>query len=575
MTNTLLSQFYVKLSGADASPDFMGAVESIVVESTLHLPSMATLRLHDPHLVFIDSSAIAIGTEITVSTGKETLFDGEIVELEPEFSDRSQSLVIRAFDRLHRLAHGNHTRTFLNVKDSDLVSKLAGEVGLQSKATATSEVFPHVFQNNQSNLAFLQERAARLGFVLYVSGKQLYCQEPAPGAEVGVQWGVSLTSFRPRMVAGGHLGKATVRSWDYKTKKEIVGQASTPTSPAVPSIGVTYKQPFTFATETQVSDCRVKTQAAAQKLAQAHLDRHSSQYIEAEGACLGEPKLRAGVKLKVENVGTRFSGVYLVTEAIHRYEPLEGYTTEFRVSGMNASNLLAQLLPEPEQAGRLAGLMVGIVTDNLDPEKLGRVKVKLPWLSNDHATDWVRVVSVGGGATRGIAFVPEVNDEVLVGFEQGDINQAFVLGGLWNGKDAPPYTQAEALKGGKVAQRVIASRTGHKIILNDSDDKPSVTIVDKSGNTIVLDSTANKLEITTKGDISVKTNANASVEAQGNLTLKATGNLALEAQGNLTLKATGNLSAEASAKAELKGNAGADVQSPGIVNVKGSMINLN
>jgi uncharacterized protein involved in type VI secretion and phage assembly len=121
-----------------------------------------------------------------------------------------------------------------------------------------------------------------------------------------------------------------------------------------------------------------------------------------------------------------------------------------------------------------------MVIDNQDPENLGRVKVTFPWLSMEHTSDWVRVVMIGAGAERGLLFLPEVDDEVLIGFELGDIEHPYVLGGLWNGKDKPPKETAEIVgSGGNVEQRVICSRQGHMIILDDSETQSGITIKTK------------------------------------------------------------------------------------------------
>jgi uncharacterized protein involved in type VI secretion and phage assembly len=120
--------------------------------------------------------------------------------------------------------------------------------------------------------------------------------------------------------------------------------------------------------------------------------------------------------------------------------------------------------------------VVGIVTDLQDPEGQGRVKVKYPWFSEDHASFWARIAIVGGGSGRGVQFLPEVNDEVLIGFEMGDMHHPFILGGLWNGKDAPPKKTGEVVNGGKVQERLIKSRTGHLIILDDKDGAGGITV---------------------------------------------------------------------------------------------------
>src|SRR3954452_10428930 len=126
-TSHLLSQFYITLDGTDASEDFMDVVRSITVETSLHLPSVATVILYDPHLEWIDDDSLGPGTALKISAGSdgstESLFDGEIVELEPNFEPDTQWLVIRAFDRLHRLARGRQVQTFNNVSDGDVVRK--------------------------------------------------------------------------------------------------------------------------------------------------------------------------------------------------------------------------------------------------------------------------------------------------------------------------------------------------------------------------------------------------------------------------------------------------------------------
>src|SRR3972149_536693 len=86
----------------------------------------------------------------------------------------------------------------------------------------------------------------------------------------------------------------------------------------------------------------------------------------------------------------------------------------------------------------ISGVVPGIVTNNQDPDGLGRVKIKFPWLSDDNETDWVRIATLMAGGQRGGFFLPEVGDEVLVAFEHGDINHPYVIGALWNGVDKPP-----------------------------------------------------------------------------------------------------------------------------------------
>src|SRR5436305_6326639 len=158
-------------------------------------------------------------------------------------------------------------------------------------------------------------------------------------------------------------------------------------------------------------------------------------------------------------------------------------------------NLFDVLTDERDDlSSRISGVVVGVVTNNQnDPEGLGRVKVKFPWLSDEDESNWARVAAPMAGKERGFYFLPEVEDEVLVAFEHGDIRFPYVVGALWNGKDAPPASNGD----GKNNVRVIKSRSGHVVKLNDEDGKETIEIVDKSGkNSLVVDTAKNTITIT-------------------------------------------------------------------------------
>lgn len=548
----LQSQFYIQLDGADAPEALTSALVEVSVESSLHLPDVAALTLHDPALKWIDEPKLEPGKTLRISAmsrGPELpLFDGEIVELEPDFEPGIQRLVVRAFDRLHRLSRGRHVRSFLNVTDGDIIKKLAEEVGLTAEVGATGTVHPYVLQANETNLEFLRRRAATLGYLLYVKEKKLHCLPPqAAGKPVDLQWGQSLREFHPRLTTVDQVNAVTARGWDPDRKEEIIGQAQA--GKGAPEVGEKRpggdlaKSAFQVDAPYLVADRPLRVPAVADQLAQATANLHAGAFIEAEGVCGGQPNLVAGASANLVAVGDRFSGTYFVTAATHLYSAKQGYVTRFSVSGGRPTNLVALLTPETPPTTGSPALVIGIVTDNQDPENQGRVKVKYPWLSSEHASHWARVVSVGAGAERGIEFLPEVNDEVLVGFEQGDMQYPYILGGLWNGKDAPPKSSSEAVKGGGVNLRVIRSRAGHIITLDDTDGASAVSVVDRNGNKIVLDSAQNALQI----------------EVQGDATIKAQGNMTLEAQGQVRVKGMG---------VNVDGGSGT-------VDVKGSLINLN
>jgi len=177
---------------------------------------------------------------------------------------------------------------------------------------------------------------------------------------------------------------------------------------------------------------------------------------------------------------------------------------------------------------------------------MGRVTVKFPWLNPDLSSSWARVVGVGAGVDRGMYWLPEINDEVLVAFEQGDISRPIVIGGLWNGEDAPPIPASTAISNGAVQQRVLVTRAGHKITL--AEENPGFVRVETAGgHTLVLHDDDGKVEIKTAGNtilalddnsnkITIKGPGDVEIEAGLNASIKANGNMEIEASGNLTIK---------------------------------------
>ncbi|NNJ11015.1 VgrG-related protein [Chloroflexales bacterium ZM16-3] len=566
-----MTQCYVTLNDNDAPEELLAALESITVESSLHLPDVATLVIHDPKLAWIDADTLDPGVKVSIwatdGASEEQIFDGEIVEIEPDFDDHTHHLVVRAFDRLHRLGHIRQVRSFTNMTDSDLMRKLAEEAGLQAKATQANEVRPYLIQANTSNLEFLRTRAAALGNLLFVEGETLCCEPlAAEGKPVELQWGAGLVSFRPHLTTAGQLSKVTARGWNPDTREEIIGEAET--GQGAPHIGdgrsggELVRSAFKLQPEALISHITVRTQADAERLAQAVADQHAGRYVEADGVCVGNPAIIAGTKVRISAVGDRFGGEYLVTSALHRHSG-GSYQTEFTISGLNPATLLARLLPRAS-ATEGALPMIGIVTDNQDPNGLGRVKVRFPYLSSEHTSDWARVVVPGGGGERGLQLIPEINDEVLVAFELGDINYPYIIGGLWNKLDVPPRPTDTVVKSGKVRQRLFRSRTGHLLVFDDDPAEGGVCIADREGNTIHLKSKEKRLEITIKGDAAIKVGTEGQhplvVESSGDLTLKAGGDLALDAAGSVSIK----------------GKKGIAVDSrPKNVDINGTFINLN
>ena len=570
----LISQMHVKIGGKDAPRAMMRAVREIVVDTSLHLPDMFTIQLDDPTLDWIDSPLLDVGNPVEISgeTGEEEraekalLMKGEITAIEPELTeDSGVTVMVRGYDKSHRLHRGKKTRTFLQISDSDIVQKIAQENGLAAQVEKTSQSYDHVFQDYQTDMEFLQDRARRVGYYIYVEDDKLYFRSKpsTSGQLISLEWGQNLLNFQARLTTAEQVNQVEVHGWDIKQKKAIIGKSTTPSgTPTVDGKdhgGDAAKKAFGMKSEEVVNDHPVWTQGEADALAQAVLDDKCHAFFHGEGTCRGNPKVRAGVEVELKGIGNRFSGRYRISRAVHRYG-LSGYAMVFEISGLRA-NTLGQLLANNGNGSRGNSVMVGIVTNSKDPENMARVKVKYPTISDQLESDWVRVATPMAGPGRGFLFVPEVNDEVLIAFEHGDMDKPYIVGALWNGKDKPPEASDKTVGGdGKVQRRIIQTRSGHIIALDDTDGKENISIIDKTGNnSIEIDSAKNTLTIKTDGPIIMETKDDVTIKGK---------NIILDATADANMKARNNINLEATSKAILKGTAGADVQSDAQVNVK-------
>jgi uncharacterized protein involved in type VI secretion and phage assembly len=619
----------------------------VEVDTNIHLPAMFSLTVKDeldPHtgkLTYADTDTFKPGAEVKIEIETDEIPDepwavkamliiGEITAVEPIFSDDGVALLrVRGYDRSHRLTRGKKTRTYgdanptgQGIREEQLINTIVQETnGITGKNIDTSGFsdirYPYVMQYNQTDLEFLWSRARRMGYQVYVEDKTLYFQKADAhrGAETDkpakLIWGRNLGSFEPRLTLMHQATAAVVKGWDPMAKQAIEGTSRSDASKTIPQIGLNKKgsamskAAFKDPAQEVVIDQPVLTIDQAKAMAAARFAEAEGEFIEAEGSCRqGDPRLIAGRLVTIEGVGERFSGNYYVTQARHVHAQ-GAYQVTFGVTG-RTPNTLSYLLNEDNGHDQrlIQGVVTGKVTNLEDPEGLGRVQVMFPWLPKykdaDLSSNWARLAAPMGGKERGFFFLPEIDDEVLVAFEHGDVDYPYIVGSLWHNTDKPPAGTKNVLSGDKkkVDQRVLRSRSGHLIILDDTEGEEQIIIQDKTAkNSIVINSKENTMTINVEKDLTIVAKGQATIESTDNMAIKSRGDLSiecknfdvraqanakLEAAANIDLKATGQLNAkgaqttlEGDAMASLKSNSMVQVQSSALVKVQGNPIMLN
>ena len=212
------------------------------------------------------------------------------------------------------------------------------------------------------------------------------------------------------------------------------------------------------------------------------------------------------------------------------------------------------LMKEPEEKGNITGVATGIVTNNKDPKKMGRVKVRFPWREEKDESYWARIATLMSGQDRGSFFLPEIGDEVLVAFEKEDIRHPYVIGALWNGQDNPPETNED----GKNNIRKIRSRSGHELIFNDDNEgkKEKIEIHTKAGHKVVLDDSSGSEKIVIKD----KNGTNFLVidSVKNSITIECTTHLKIKAQ-----------------KIDIEAGIAMNIKAGAILNMQSALVKIN
>ncbi len=341
----LVPDFRVRVRGAELPPTGKADLTSVGVYEDVEALSMFTLTfinwdMDKIKVTWSDDALLNIGGEVEVSMGYvdqlTSLLKGEITGLEPEFAaSEIPALVVRGYDRRHRLMRGRKTRSFTQVKDSDIARQIANEAGLSSQVKDTGVTLEYVFQHNQTDLEFLQARARRIGYEVAIDDKTLLFRpfQNAQSATLTLALD-DLLEFYPRLTAVGQVGSVNVRGWSVKDKNAIVSQATggdLATKMGGSQAGPAAADGAFGSASASVVDYPVFSRAEADKIAQGQIEDLALAYITGEGLCAGQPDLRAGTVINLEGLGTRFSGFYYVTATAHTYSPRRGYQTSFTI----------------------------------------------------------------------------------------------------------------------------------------------------------------------------------------------------------------------------------------------------
>lgn len=527
------------------------------------------------------------GNSLVINAGYESeeqqIFSGVIMGLGIDLGDEGQStLVVECQDLCVAMTIASHNCNFVSLKDSEIISQLIGNYsGLSVDVSDTATTLDELVQFNATDWDFMLTRAEVNGLIVVVQGGVLTIAPPCDNeqAVLTVTYGEDLISFNAQVDAAMQLSDVRCVSWDPATQA-LLEQSAAP---------ITLNQQGNLSSEQLASVLSVdkfKMQSgqmiasdALKDWANAQQTKSALTKIRGKMSFQGSHLVVPGCLIEVAGVGERFNGSVFVSRVHHHIFNGQWLTeVEFGMSNVwSAEHRDIGAVPASGMLPPVDGLQVGKVLKlSEDPQTQNRIQVDIPILEADTPGVWARLASCYASDSFGAFFIPEVGDEVVVGYFNNNPSQAVVLGSLYSSSRNMPYALEEENN-----TKAIVTRSELKVIFDE--ENKAISITTPAGNTAVLsdddksivltDQNNNKVSLTESG-ISLSSPKDINIDAQGTISITAASTINVEANSDLSMSAL-NIDQSAQMALTAQGSASAELSSTGQTTVKGAMVMIN
>ena len=544
-------------------------------------------KLDDGAFPISDSTDFVPGNLIEIKASftsvPASVFKGYIVKQGIRINPSSpNNVVVICKHKAVALTYNKTEAEFSGKTDSDIISSIVGTYGLSATVDATSVTQETVFQKLATDWDFILSRAQLYGYIITFNGDDITIGAPktSAAAVLYIAAGDSILTFNADVNAEKQAPDISATAWDIKNQVLL---STTATEPAVNEQGnltaKTLSGKLGQKTLT-LNSCTPMAEDELKAWANGTLSRMRLSAIKGDVSFLGSELVLPGNIIELANVGKRFNGNAFVTSVNHIIEDGE-WTTYIKFGLDNIAVSEFSDFSYPAAAGQLPainGLQVGTVKKLFDdPEGQYRVLVNL--ISNATTQDgvWARMANFYATSSSGAGFMPEVGDEVVIGFLESNPRYPVILGSLYSNAKQSPCPAADN-------NNYIKSLTTKSKLKISFDDEKKITKIETPGaNSIMLSDDAKSIEIVDQNGNSIKMTSDGIVLKSGkDITLDATGNITLKATGKIAVTATQdaaisgmNVTNTAQMGFTAKGNATAEISAAGQTTVKGGIVMIN
>ena len=525
--------------------------------------------------------------EAAVDTSRQSNFIGLITEVRLESSiDGVNYVILNATSPTITMDILKKNKVFTQTDCSDLIGSIVSGYsvtqGRLDSANINTDGNDHNLevdskvQYQETDYDFIKRLASEYRMFAYYDGSSFHVEQAKSDRTEDLTWRLDLGKFSVGLGTGPLSYSGAV--WNPQSKEKITGESSKSSIRSslsnLSSISVN-KSDAMFSTTGVSSSTKHTTQSVIDSTLARDTEGAAGKIMVCHGQSI-VPTVAPGCCIRVAGMGA-LEGMYWIKEVKHVLEGNGQYYNTFVCTPLELA--FPPVYPERQP---FSHLQAGIVIDNNDPDDLGRVKVKLPWQGDD-SCQFMRMMTPDGGNERGWFALPEIDDEVLVGYERGNPDMPIILGCLYNGVDRSPIPGSETLGDG-VEKKVFRTKNGNEIKFVDTAGAETITISQKDGtNVLILNMDGPVISIeSTGGTISLKADDINFESTSGDITIKAASNIKAESSADIELKASGNFKSEGGMNYEAKGGIGfkaegtqAEVSGSAMTTIKGGIVKIN
>lgn len=581
--------FKVLVDGKEIDPTY--AVVSIDVAKEVNKIPFAQITFQDgdPSTGDFEASNAAEfepGKELEIQLGyhnkEQPIYKGLIVGQKLQVRAGSSSLlVVECKDKIIKATIGRKNRYFLKSKDSDMIQTLLGEYGVSSQVDATSLQHKEVIQYYSTDWDFLLMRAEKNGLIVMAEDGKVRVKKPELSAapQLSFAYGDDIYEMEVEMDATSQLQGVSSSAWDFSTQQMVKAHGSEPSINQQGNLDGKKLAEVAAPANYEMFHAGDLEPEELKAWADARLLKSRMAKIRGWVAVQGNNEIGLGDVIQIQGVGKRFKGNAFVSGIRHNIS--EGnWRTHYQLGVSDewfSQNTEVTEVPASGLLPGVTGLQTGTVQKlEKDPDGEFRIQVKLPMIDEKGEGVWARLARFYASNKAGAFFMPELEDEVIVGFVNDDPRFPVILGMLNSKKLPAPLTPED-----KNPLKALITRSRLTLSFDDEDKiveittpaKNTITISDKDESITIQDQNKNKVILTTSG-ITLDSQKDIEIKAKGNISLQANGNITTKATGNVSVQGT-NVSHKANAKFEASGNAGADLKTSAIATIQGTLVKIN